>query len=510
MSIIRIANPDEIRPGHVVMIVVIVLALAGSYLLTSGARSMILPDGAREWPADSLFRALVELLNFNYTQPTPTGSEIKDLVFGLGTAIAVLSVGIAVAARPRGGEDLDESDTVITDPAAQTHVEETPDKRHVQPLFAAQILMLVYVGWSFASIGWSDAQDIALYGSLELALYTLWPFALAYGLSRASARFGAYALAAVAAAAAAMALGYTHVRNPTLRASYPIGNPTFLAACLIPGLLIALCVLVSQVRDFGNPRRVRRVVIALVCIGVAVLIGFAFRRAHARGAQVGLVCGILALFFFAWRKRGKLVVLAVAVVCGALATWVLLPRMTDYSPTGRDASLRLRSYAWSYAVELVGEHGLRGHGQGGYVRKADVLASGEDVLNDPEALTARIAHAHNEWLEVWTGSGSGHAGVHVGRGGGRGAVHGVRDQALGANRPAGVADGADRGGDIRRRFAGDGFAARLLHRYRFDLGVFDAGPTECDPRPEPKRLDAGSERPDCSGARLCRGVSECP
>ena len=406
MSIIRIANPDAIRPGHVVMIVLILLTLAGSCLLYSGAQSFTLPDGAREWPAGSLLRPLVAMLNFNYTQPTPNGSDVKVLVFGLGAALAVLSVGIAVAARPRGGEETDEGDTVITDPAVQDRIVDASVKRSLSPLAAAQALMLVYLAWSFASIAWSGAADVALYGSLELALYTLWSFALAYGLSRASARYGAYALVAVLALTSAVALGYHLERNPTLRASFPIGNPTTLAACLIPGLLIAAGVLVAQVRDFGNPRRVRRVIIALLCLGVLVLMLIVFRRASARGALLGLAGGLGALFFFALRKRGKFAVLVVALISSVAAGWYLLPQLTTHSPTGRDASFRLRHYSWNYALDLVGERKLQGHGQGGYVRKADALAGGKDVLKDPEALTARIAHAHNEWLEVWTDLGS--------------------------------------------------------------------------------------------------------
>lgn len=406
MSLIRIANPDAIRPGHVVMIALIVLTLAGSCLLYSGVSSTALPDGAREWPANSLFRPLVALLNLNYAHPTPAGADVKTLVFGLGVASAVACLAVALVLRPRSGEEIDESDTIIVDPTAQDRGDDQPARKHIQPLFAAQVLMLLYVGWSFASVGWSDAGDIAFYGSAELAIGVLWAFSVAYGLSRASARFGAYALVAVAAVTALIAVGYHVERNPTLRASFPIGNPTFLAACLIPSLLVAACVLVAQIRDFGNPRRARRAVVALVCAGVLVVMWFAFRGTDSRGAYAGLGGGFLALFFFAFRKHGKLVVLTLSVICAVMAAWWYLPRTTDYSPTGRDASFRLRCYAWGYGLDLVGERKLLGHGQGGYVRKADARAAGEDVLNDPEALTARIAHAHNEWMEVWADLGS--------------------------------------------------------------------------------------------------------
>ncbi|MCK4658914.1 MAG: O-antigen ligase family protein [Phycisphaerae bacterium] len=407
VSIIRVANPDVIRPSHTVMIVVIFLTLAGCCLLYSGVQSPTPPDGAQPWRADSLLRSLVAISNFNYANPTPAGSDVKTLIFGMGTAIAVLSVGIAMVLRPRGGEEVDESDTVIPDPAAGDEVEKPLTQRHIRPLFAAQILMLIYVAWSFASIAWSDCGDIPLYGSLQLALYTLWSFALAYGLNRISARFGVYSLLVVLVVTAGFAVAYHIERNPTLRASYPIGNATFLAACLLPGLLLAACVVVGQVRDFGNPRRVRRMVVTALCLVALVAIWSAFWRADARGGQVGLAAGCLGLCFFALKRRGKLVVLVLGVLCGIYGAIAIAPRMTEFSPTGRDATLRMRFHAWGYALDLIsGRKVLVGQGQGGYTCKADALAGGQDVLNDPEALKAWVAHAHNEWLEVWADLGS--------------------------------------------------------------------------------------------------------
>ncbi|MCP4592707.1 MAG: hypothetical protein GY842_18385 [bacterium] len=405
MSLIRVAKPDEIHPTQVVTAILVLLTLTGSCLLYSGARSPNLPDGAREWSADSLLRPLVANLNLDYAHPTPAGSDIKTLVFGIGTALAVLSVGVALVCRPRGGGEVSEDDTIITEPLAQGELEQ-PSRRQITPAVAAQLMMVVLVGWSFASITWADAREHALYGSLQLAVYTLWPLALAYGLNRGTARFGAYALVLAGAATGCVAVWYHLERNPTLRASFPIGNPTFLASCLIPCLLVAGCVLVGQVRDFGNPRRMRRVVLALLCALVLTVMWSAFTRADSRGGWAGLAAGVVALAFFAMGRRGKLVVTLLAVGVAAVAAWKVLPAMSAPSPTGRDVSFRVRGYSWSYALGLIDQHKLLGHGQGAYTCKADALASGEDALADPEALSARIAHAHNEWLEVWAELGS--------------------------------------------------------------------------------------------------------
>jgi O-antigen ligase len=406
LSLIRIADPDPIRPRHVALIVLVGLTLAGSGLLSSSGRPTELPDGAREWREDSAFRALVEMLNLNYAEPTPHLTDIKSVVFGLGVAVAVLCAGIAFASRPVGADTVEESDTVIADPASTVPTEALATKRHLHPLLAAQVLMLAYMAWSFASMSWSAAPDIAFYGSVELALGVLWALVLAYGISRAAARFGTYALVGVGAVTAAIVVAYVYERNSTLRASYPIGNATFLAACLVPVLLLAASILVAQVRDFGNPRRVRRVLIVLACLGVGYVTAWAFALADSRGARVGLAAGFLALFFFAWAKRGKIGVLLLALVLGGVGGGWVARGATAPSTTGRDASLRVRLYGWGYALDLIGQRRLLGHGQGGYACKADALASGADVLNDPESLSAWIDHAHNEWLEVWTDLGS--------------------------------------------------------------------------------------------------------
>jgi tetratricopeptide (TPR) repeat protein len=85
---------------------------------------------------------------------------------------------------------------------------------------------------------------------------------------------------------------------------------------------------------------------------------------------------------------------------------VYFSRSADaFSPTGRSATLRLRAYAWSYAWQMFNERPLQGHGQGGFVLTGDSYAA-NDVLHDPLVFGSRIAHVHNEWLEVLADLGS--------------------------------------------------------------------------------------------------------
>src|SRR3990172_13182196 len=104
MNVIRIAQRDVLRPLHVVMFFVVSMPLAGGFLLLSAAESVTLVDGAVEWHVESPLRAVVQLLCLNYQLPTINAGEIKGYILGIGAALAVLAVSIAVLARGPGGD----------------------------------------------------------------------------------------------------------------------------------------------------------------------------------------------------------------------------------------------------------------------------------------------------------------------------------------------------------------------------------------------------------------------
>src|SRR3990172_3661352 len=104
MTLIRIGDPNALRPLHVVMIFLVSMTVAGGFLLLSAAESTTLVDGAIEWHAESPLRAVVQLLFLNYQIPTINGGEIKGYIRGIGAGLALLALGVAVLAREPGGE----------------------------------------------------------------------------------------------------------------------------------------------------------------------------------------------------------------------------------------------------------------------------------------------------------------------------------------------------------------------------------------------------------------------
>ncbi len=404
MNVVRLVNLDAVRPIHVVTLCLLAATVAGSCLLTCGPNAML--EGAADWSEESPLRAIVHVLNLNYSQTTARGVEIKLLILGVGAALAAVVLGLSLAVRPSSLEETADEDTVL-----EERTESSPPmsliRRPIPPLAAAQVLAALYVLWSFASCQWSSAPDLALGGSTFLAFGVVWAVATGRCLNRPTATVGGYVLLCICVATAALAIAYYDERNPTRRASYPMGNPLFLAACLIPGVLVSVGVAGAALQSLVRRVRASHAVIVLACVASVCLIVWAGLLTGSRSAAIATFVGLLAMAFFILRGPAKIAVLVVTLALGVFGAWFYIwPQLSAPSSTGRDASLRVRAYAWSYAVSLIDEAPVLGHGQGGFAQHGDgYAATSGDVLLDPSALEHRIAHAHNEWLEVWANLG---------------------------------------------------------------------------------------------------------
>ncbi|MGD2109613.1 MAG: O-antigen ligase [Phycisphaerae bacterium] len=400
-------QPPAVKPLHVVMIVLAALILIGSSLLLSAAESYILIDGALEWREESPLRAVVKLLCLDYQFPTVYAGTVKNYILGMGAGLAVLCVTVAIGVGRRNGNagDNEETGAAQTTGAAQAEGAVDPEPAspprttHIAPLIAAQVLAGLFLLWSFASSRWSSAPELAVGASLLLTIQFLWAFGLGNGLGPRAVHIVCRLVVVVTVVTAAVAIWYFYGRNPNLRAKFPYGNPTFLAACLIPGILLAVTTVCGAVVRFRKAGGGGHLGVAAAAVAALAVISWAMVLSGSRSAAVGLAFGLLGLLFFSLRgwRRALPVVLAVALSLGG---WVyFLGASEAFSPTGRHFTLRLRTYAWSYAWQMFREKPITGHGQGGFVLAGDSYAS-EDVLDDPLVLETRIAHVHNEWLEI--------------------------------------------------------------------------------------------------------------
>ena len=407
MTVFRIRESDPIRPFQVALICLVAVVMAGGMLLLSAARPTAPVDGAIEWHEGSWLHAVVEFLCLNYQVATFYAGDIKNYILGVGTGLALLALCLAIMLRPRTSDEcINEGDTHLANGDFNgVSGGRVAEKAHMAPLVAAQTLVLLYVLWSFASSRWSRASELAIGGSILLAVQFLWAFVLGAGLKTRSAAVAARAMFVVLAITAVTAVWYHHGRNPTLRADFPVGNPVFLATCLIPVILLGVAWLVGGGWRGRPAQRVSRLIKTGLIAAVVGVSLWAFWLCDSRGAWVGLLFGILGLAFFGLRRRQKFIPLAVAVVVVAGGIWYAASRSDAVSAENRSETFRLRLYAWDYALRMFAEEPFRGFGQGAFAVQGDSYAV-DDVLDDPRALSKRLAHAHNEWLEVMADLGS--------------------------------------------------------------------------------------------------------
>lgn len=173
----------------------------------------------------------------------------------------------------------------------------------------------------------------------------------------------------------------------------------------MPGIILTVTLIIETGVAMLNRRRAACLIIAVVALAIVVVLSWAFQLADSRGALVGLVVGLSAAMFFALRGRARSIPVLLALAA-LVCAWLYHPlSSTQASTHGRDTSVRLRLYAWEYAWDMFNEKPLTGYGQGGFVLTGDARAV-NDVLNDPLPFEARIAHVHNEWLEVLADLGS--------------------------------------------------------------------------------------------------------
>lgn len=292
-----------------------------------------------------------------------------------------------------------------------------PARSQVGPLTAAQFLGVLFALWGLASLTWVEptARSLALGGAILIAIRLSWALVLGNGLSRAAGRILVQALWCVGGIVAVVAIWYYLVRNPELRAKFPFGNPLFLAACLMPGLFAGASTALSFGVRYGRDHRFPDLIRCLSALAATALMGAAFGLTGSRGALAGLFFGGVAAAYFYLPRDLKWLTWA-GMAAGVLGIIFYLPmQISGSSEHGRDATARVRVYAWSYALELFSEKPWTGYGVGGYVRLADARAAKvpeqsvdprSDVERDPRALSDRIEHAHNEWLETLSDLGS--------------------------------------------------------------------------------------------------------
>lgn len=409
----------QLAPSERVIVTLLILGLAASCWVTSAPGGVPDEAGARPWRAGSVLRSVTQLMSLNFEYPTQRGYEIKWLAQGL-TGVALLSAGVIAwfAAAKRAAGEL---------PAGGEPVQAWTFRRRAALLFSsmtptnsAQMAFLLFAGWTFLSAWWAPWPA----GALGEAFRQFVPIVLAVVLGRTlrprGVRAAAVLVVAVTALTSILSLWYYYERNPVQRLKFPIGNPIFLGAVLLPGLILPLTLLGSMVMGAVFRRRsAAQLDVAsapsarihpgwlVAAAAGALFIGWALALTGgrwlyflygSRGPVLGFFVGLVAVAYAAMPRRFRWVLLLIVGLCAALMVSNIVGGL--YADASRGSTVRVRLYAWRIALERFVVRPVTGLGQGGYSLSAQRGAL-DDFVNDPAAFPiAAIDHAHNEWLEI--------------------------------------------------------------------------------------------------------------
>ncbi|NLU21852.1 MAG: O-antigen ligase family protein [Phycisphaerae bacterium] len=443
------AKPALSAMERVMLVILGVTLAAGCFLISSRHH----PEaGQRPWRAGSILQPITQLMSLNFEYPTTRGTEIKWLVQGLGVAAALMAaiVGWYVWTRPEDPESR---------PAGMRPRRSLRDR--VRLFFtrasltsAAQIALMLFAGWTFLSALWAPWPAGAIGEAFRQLLPLLWAVILGRMLTVRSARQACLLLTGILALTSVIGIWYFYERNPGQRLKFPIGNPIFLGACLLPALILPMAWMVGWVEGWIRRARSQKpagsgieenaekdspaeegakqcsqpqalspqpagempasagyshpaqaapasgvrlwiVLGSIVCLALTV---WAFMLAGSRGPLVGLALGLVLMAGMA-SPRWLRWTLAGITFAGLIAVLFFVSTHIDQEGS-RWATVRFRTYAWKYAVQRFIVRPVGGAGQGDYLLAAQAM-SVRDAQQDPAAFVGELlGHAHNEWLEV--------------------------------------------------------------------------------------------------------------
>jgi len=373
----------ERRGVQIALLVLLLAGMAGVLLIGSPAQrgrpedAVRQPFDIRAWRPYSVLRRIADASSLYYRVGT-------RLITSLAAAGVLGLVGIAALGGRRRDEPQDEA------------VRRADYWRRV-----ATGCLVGYVAFSAASAMWAHSWRDALGRTALEATWVLLAVGVGWALRPRWLGSLARGIVVVSVVVAILSTWYWIERQGAtdrLGWGWPIANPLFVAAVLLPGLIFAVAgtarSLAAAVQAHSGPAWRAAAAYGAAAIVLAVTIWMTDSRGPMLAAGVGLV----ALPLFVLRGRGRLVAGGAALALIVLAG-VAVGATGLYRGAFRQRTMQERFHIWRYALDMWREQPAAGWGAGSYQLVADSL-SGPDRLARPEVLGSAWAdHAHNEYLE---------------------------------------------------------------------------------------------------------------
>lgn len=389
------------------MLWLLLIAIACTCWLISAGQGT--EEGHIPWKAGSALRFLTTLMTLDFQYPTRQGVEIKWLVQGVATSLALWIAAAGWCARLKERREWAEVAGSATTPA---------ERRGPAPATIAAVAFVLLAAWSMLSATWSVWPAAALGEGIRYAIFVLWAVAIAATLKRVHLSQAAAGIVVILALTAALGIWYFHERDPNQRLKFPIGNPIFLGSCLLPAIALSLAgcwrawlrlnPYQAQFEPHSSADKPRAdeppawpAYLTLVAyLAALIVLSTALKLTGSRGPQLGLIIGfaVAAVVMLARRYRRWVVIgLLIGAMVGAI---YVQTRGYPTIITRRMDTVMLRAYAWSYAAHLFAQNPILGQGQAGYVLASQHLSMPDAEFNPIVFPGSLMGHAHNEWIEI--------------------------------------------------------------------------------------------------------------
>jgi O-antigen ligase len=254
-------------------------------------------------------------------------------------------------------------------------------------------LLVLFLGWTAASVIWSPVQGDAVTSVTRYALNAvLIPIVYTALRDRRDAtRLLAVVVAGAAVAAVSGIVSAPGAAENATRATGTVGDANELAAALVIGMAVSGAFAVN--RHVASPWRLLSLLAAGLCL-LGILLSL------SRGGLLGLAAAVVVAIFVAGRWRPQVMAGATAVVVlavGYFALFASLPAKERVTNVGGGTG---RVDLWTVGWRMVQDHPVRGVGTGQfqtssvhYLLQPGAIQRGDFILSQPKV-------AHNTYLNI--------------------------------------------------------------------------------------------------------------
>jgi O-antigen ligase len=268
----------------------------------------------------------------------------------------------------------------------------------VHPIAAGALLL--FIGWAWISVGWSESTGHALMSATQYTLSALL-LLITYTAVRNREDLGrvlvAFLLGAVASVIYALA-----GPNEEARLANTVLDPNLLGASLVCGLAIAVAIIAMY-----RPPAIR------VLVGVSALLILAgILMTTSRSSLIALAVAGLAAIMLAGRWRALFILIAALVVGATFVYYAQFAPQTardrvEAPLSGTQRSQDGRNTIWQLAFRAIEDEPVTGVGAGNFrvVQRRYLIRPGVDRANTQDARVIsdpRGKVAHNSFLSVAT------------------------------------------------------------------------------------------------------------